>query len=223
MNKLSLITTVAITAISSNCIAANYQTSASCVMDYIKICPELPDNAQIRYDSATCGSTSDACAKCTGTITVPTGYKTANNATKVSVTAKESCATKDNTSLSLNTYVKTCSCEPQSTTVTCDTANGYTGTPYISNGAFYGCAKQSSTTTCAQGEYLASDHCEKCPSLHGVAATTTKLRVKYLITDCYIPKDSVITDETGTYTLTDDCKYETLTILDPDFPIIINP
>ncbi|MCM1294974.1 MAG: hypothetical protein NC311_05485 [Muribaculaceae bacterium] len=219
MNKISLITAVAITAISSNCVADNYLTSAQCLMILNTICPELPAKTQVRYDSATCSSTSNACTNCTGTITVPTGYKAANNATSVSVQATESCARKDASSLQ-NIYVKTCSCEPKSTTVTCDTANGYTGTPRISNGAFYGCAKQSSTTKCAKGEYLASDHCETCPSLHGVAATTKRIRLQYLITDCYIPKDSVITDETGTYTLTDDCQYSAFSIIDPDTPII---
>lgn len=168
-------------------------------------CTQPPSGSTIKYDSASCGTNGNICSTCAGTITVPTGYKASNGATRVTAKIKLSCATEDYTSLN-KIYVKTCSCEP-ATPVTCDTANGYTGTPYIIDKTFQGCSKSSTTVKCNPGEYAVFNGCEKCPSLYGVDAITALRRTKYLITDCYIPKDSVITDETGTYILTDDCNY----------------
>ena len=56
--------------------------------------------------------------------------------------------------------------------------------------------------------------CHRCPSLGNVTGTTTSLTCPVLdegknsaITFCYIPKDTAVTIESGTFTFTEDCYY----------------
>lgn len=58
---------------------------------------------------------------------------------------------------------------------------------------------------CPPGKYRQSTQCYTCPPLSSVAASTPN--IFSIIIDCYIPADVPISDATGTYSFSQDCKY----------------
>ncbi|MDE6478236.1 MAG: hypothetical protein K2L95_00190 [Alphaproteobacteria bacterium] len=86
------------------------------------------------------------------------------------------------------------------------------------------CVNQEIYTSCNAGYYLkwgtcvacpagtyknaagTATACTTCPSLDGFVGTT-KSTVSTAVTACYIPVDSVLSDERGIYTFTNDCFY----------------
>lgn len=91
--------------------------------------------------------------------------------------------------------------------------SGYYGTA-ISESA--GCTKcpsnatcaggNRSTFVCAKGYYKNGSACTACPSLNGVAGTTTSTGATS-ITSCYIRSRSSFSDVSGSWRYSDDCYY----------------
>lgn len=69
--------------------------------------------------------------------------------------------------------------------------------------AYAACQATTKTyTACKPGYYLSAGTCVACPE-SGTSADKNNSG----ITDCYIPADTTITDETGEYTYISDCYY----------------
>lgn len=206
MKKILTITVIAISAsIPHNTYATTLtlqcafaETSYNCSID--------TQNATL--DDATC---KNICSTCSGRVTLPAGYISTNGTTYISKQPLIGCPERKPDGF-VNQYIRKCSCT-LNTTIACDTANGYSGTATFDGSYFSGCTKGGGGIIigpigqiCGIGEYVADSNCEPCPSFNGVAGTT-QLMGKNPITSCYIPSGNVFTDDTGTYTLTDDCHY----------------
>lgn len=63
-----------------------------------------------------------------------------------------------------------------------------------------------STFVCAKGYYKNGSACTACPSLNGVAGTTTSTGATS-ITSCYIRSSSSFSDVSGSWRYSDDCYY----------------
>lgn len=62
--------------------------------------------------------------------------------------------------------------------------------------------------TCDRGYYTSAPYeCSRCPSSGGIYGTTANTG-NNKITDCYIPSDTSMTDDSGTYVFTSPCYYK---------------
>ena len=204
MNKILTITLIVIaTTIPQSLYAVRNPTLECAFQATENTCPII-DSENVTLDSTTC---NNICDTCQGQVTLPTGYITSDGATQTTKMPYTGCP--EPVPGSTTKYVTKCSCDIIST-ITCDTANGYSGTPTFNGSRFSGCTKEGEIIIgpkgCKRGEYLADLNCTPCPSFNSVSGTT-QLMGPNKITDCYIPSGNVFTDNTGTYTLTDDCYY----------------
>jgi len=88
--------------------------------------------------------------------------------------------------------------------------NGYEANPVH---ACFGseCKLMGTNYRCAAGYWGSSTNgtsgCDECPGLDSYHPGKSNPGNNTNITDCYIPKNINITDDTGTYHFTSDCKY----------------
>lgn len=102
------------------------------------------------------------------------------------------------------------------TSYSCD--SGYYGTATSASAGCTVCPSNAtctggndSTFLCDKGYYKSSTSCSRCPSETNYDGTriygTTTDTGAISMTDCYMPKNTPITDWTGTYEFTSDCYY----------------
>ncbi len=85
-------------------------------------------------------------------------------------------------------------CIEYDTTVSCTCNSGY----HSATNSIYGCECKKN---CAAGYYGDGTTCTKCPT----PGTTTGYA--QTITDCYVPQNTSVTDSSGTYNYSSNCKY----------------
>ncbi len=73
-------------------------------------------------------------------------------------------------------------------------------------GARAACVAEGTTYSCETGYYLSGTSCLRCPSSGGVYGTTSNYN-RSGITSCYIPANTSVTDDSGTYVFTSSCYY----------------
>lgn len=87
-------------------------------------------------------------------------------------------------------------------------SSGYETRQYKYCSGRYTCVSETEYR-CASGYYGSSTNgtngCTRCPSSNGIYGTSAA--GSKLITNCYMPTETILTDETGTFIYTSDCFY----------------
>lgn len=143
-----------------------------------------------------------ACKSCTDRILYPFDN---NYGVKVTETSKYQ------TNCPSHSYgLATCECVKE---YSYKCTSGYYGTATSESAGCTKCPSNAtcaggnlSTFVCAKGYYKNGSACTACPSLNGVAGTTTSTGATS-ITSCYIRSSSSFSDVSGSWRYSDDCYY----------------